>query len=142
VFSLLLFIYLFIYLLVCNYYFIYLFMFVCLMVFNATFNNISVISWWSVLLWRNPEDLAVLIYYLVIPMETHFTYDIAWERGRCWYESIFSAFQIYDLVVNCPLQFWFCLPLPFHWYILARSSLHIDTLKWTIYNQIINLKSW
>ena len=31
-------------------------MFVCLMVFNATFNNISVISWWSVLLWRNPED--------------------------------------------------------------------------------------
>jgi len=23
---------------------------VCLMVFNATFNNISVISWWSVLL--------------------------------------------------------------------------------------------
>ena len=24
--------------------------FVCLMVFNATFNNISVISWWSVLL--------------------------------------------------------------------------------------------
>jgi hypothetical protein len=25
-------------------------MLVCLMVFNATFNNISVISWWSVLL--------------------------------------------------------------------------------------------
>ena len=25
-------------------------MFVCLMVINATFNNISVISWWSVLL--------------------------------------------------------------------------------------------
>ena len=24
-------------------------LFVCLMVFNATFNNISVISWWSVL---------------------------------------------------------------------------------------------
>jgi len=29
---------------------------VSLMVFNATFNNISVISWWSVLLVRNPED--------------------------------------------------------------------------------------
>ena len=28
-------------------------MFVCLMVFNATFNNISVISWWSVLLGEN-----------------------------------------------------------------------------------------
>ena len=26
------------------------YLFVCLMVFNATFNNISVISWWSVLL--------------------------------------------------------------------------------------------
>jgi hypothetical protein len=25
-------------------------MFVCVMVFNVTFNNISVISWWSVLL--------------------------------------------------------------------------------------------
>ena len=25
-------------------------LFVCLMVFNATFNNISVISWWYVLL--------------------------------------------------------------------------------------------
>ena len=25
-------------------------MFVCLLVFNATFNNISAISWWSVLL--------------------------------------------------------------------------------------------
>jgi hypothetical protein len=25
-------------------------LFVCLMVFNATFNNISTISWWSVLL--------------------------------------------------------------------------------------------
>jgi hypothetical protein len=25
-------------------------LFVCLMVFNATFNNISAISWWSVLL--------------------------------------------------------------------------------------------
>ena len=25
-------------------------LFVCLVVFNATFNNISVISWWSVLL--------------------------------------------------------------------------------------------
>jgi hypothetical protein len=25
-------------------------MFACLMVFNASFNNISVISWWSVLL--------------------------------------------------------------------------------------------
>jgi hypothetical protein len=30
--------------------------FVCLMVFNATFNNISVISWWSLLLVEEPED--------------------------------------------------------------------------------------
>ena len=27
------------------------------MVFNATFNNLSVILWWSVLLWRKPEYL-------------------------------------------------------------------------------------
>ena len=31
-------------------------LFVCLMVLNATFNNISVISWRLVLLWRKPED--------------------------------------------------------------------------------------
>ena len=30
-------------------------LFVCLMVFNATFNNISVISWWSVLLVEETE---------------------------------------------------------------------------------------
>ena len=28
---------------------------VMVMVFNATFNNISVISWWSVYWWRKPE---------------------------------------------------------------------------------------
>jgi hypothetical protein len=32
-----------------------LYVFVCLMVFNATFNNISVISWWSVLLVEETE---------------------------------------------------------------------------------------
>ena len=32
------------------------FVFVCLMVFNATFNNISVISWRSILLVKEPED--------------------------------------------------------------------------------------
>ena len=26
------------------------------MLFNATFNNISVILWWSVLWWKKPED--------------------------------------------------------------------------------------
>jgi hypothetical protein len=33
-----------------------LIMFVCLMVFNATFNNISVISWRSALLVEEPDD--------------------------------------------------------------------------------------
>ena len=33
-----------------QYNFHYIYLFVCLMVFNATFNNISAISWWSVLL--------------------------------------------------------------------------------------------
>ena len=31
-------------------------LFVSLMVFNTTFNNISVISWWTVLCQRKPED--------------------------------------------------------------------------------------
>jgi len=30
------------------------------MVFNATFNNISVISWWSVLLVEDPEKITDL----------------------------------------------------------------------------------
>ena len=30
------------------------------MVFNATFNNISVISWWSVFSWMKPEKTADL----------------------------------------------------------------------------------
>ena len=37
-------------LLICHLYFE-----VMVMVFNATFNNISVISWWSVYWWRKPE---------------------------------------------------------------------------------------
>ena len=35
-------------------------MFVCLMVFNATFNNNSVILWWSVLLVEDPEKTTDL----------------------------------------------------------------------------------
>ena len=31
--------------------------YVCLMVFNATFNNISVISWRQFYWWKKPEDL-------------------------------------------------------------------------------------
>ena len=35
-------------------------LFVCLMVFNTTFNNISVISWWSVLLVEDPAKTTNL----------------------------------------------------------------------------------
>jgi predicted amino acid racemase len=35
-------------------------LFVCLVVFSATFNNISVISWLTVLLVEDPEKLADL----------------------------------------------------------------------------------
>ena len=34
---------------------IYMLYWVSVMVFNATFNNISVISWWSFYWWRKPE---------------------------------------------------------------------------------------
>ena len=37
-----------------------LILFVCLMVFNATFNNILVISWWSVLSVEDPEKTTDL----------------------------------------------------------------------------------
>jgi hypothetical protein len=45
-------------------------LFVCLMVFNATFNNISVISWWSVLLLEDLEkttDPSQVTEFLKIP---------------------------------------------------------------------------
>ena len=41
-------------------------MFVCLMVFNATFNNISVILWWSVLLVEKTNDLPQVTYKLYV----------------------------------------------------------------------------
>jgi hypothetical protein len=37
-----------------------------LMVFNATFNNISVISWWSVLLVKETEDPDKIIDLLQV----------------------------------------------------------------------------
>ena len=39
---------------------------VCLMVFNATFNNISDISWWSVLLVEKTTDLSQVILTISI----------------------------------------------------------------------------
>jgi hypothetical protein len=62
------------------------YMFVCLMVFNATFNNISAISWWSVLLveetgvpWENHRPVAShwqtlshnVVHLALIEIRTH-----------------------------------------------------------------------
>ena len=46
-----------------------LFLLVCLMVFNATFNNISAISWWSVLLVEETSNLSQVtnkLYYIML----------------------------------------------------------------------------
>ena len=56
-----------------------LILFVCLMVFNATFNNILVISWWSVLSVEDPEkttDLSQVtdnLYHIML-------YTSPWSR--------------------------------------------------------------
>ena len=48
---------------------------VAFIVFNATFNNISVISWWSIYWWRKPEctgkstdlpQVADKLYYIML----------------------------------------------------------------------------
>jgi len=36
------------------------------MVFNATFNNISVISWWSVLLVEDLSQIAEKLYHIML----------------------------------------------------------------------------
>ena len=41
-------------------------LFVCLMVFNATFNNISDVSWWSVLLVEYPEKITNKLYHIML----------------------------------------------------------------------------
>jgi hypothetical protein len=63
-------------------------LFVCLMVFNATFNNISVISWWSVLLMDKTTDLSQVtdkLYHIMLAY--HHWMCLLWVRisirARC-----------------------------------------------------------
>ena len=72
-----------------------LFLFVCLMVFNATFNNISVISWWSVLLVHEtgvPGEKQVTdkLYHIML-------YTSPWA----WFELTTSVVIGTDCIGSC-----------------------------------------
>jgi hypothetical protein len=67
--------------------------FVCLMVFNATFNNISVISWQSVLLVEKTTDLSQVtdkLYHIML-------YTSPWSR----FELTTSAVIGTDCIDSC-----------------------------------------
>ena len=61
-------------------------LFVCFMVFNATFINISVISWQSVLLVEETGGLIFLVSINSHPdniylFDLHFTFSGIWSKG-------------------------------------------------------------
>jgi len=64
----------------------------CLMVFNATFNNISVISWRSFYWWRKPEN----------PEKTT---DLSKDTDKLYHNVVHltrSRFELPTSVVICP----------------------------------------
>jgi hypothetical protein len=79
-------------------------MWVRVIVFNITFNNISAISWWSVLL---VEDTRVPEKTTDLPQATHKFYHImlygvhlAWAGFK-----LTRLLYIFNLCVNCPIPF-------------------------------------
>jgi len=68
-------------------------LFVCLMVFNATYNDISVISWRSVLLVEETTDLSQVtdkLYHIML-------YTLPWSR----FEFITSVVIDTDCIGSC-----------------------------------------
>jgi hypothetical protein len=54
------------------------------MVFNATSNNISVISWWSVLLVEKTTDLPQVtdkLYHIMLERDSNVSDDRHWLHG-------------------------------------------------------------
>ena len=81
----------------------------CLMVLNATFNNISVISWWSVLLVEETRghgennDLSQVtdkLYYIILYTSLwsrfELTTSVAEQTGIPWEEKTADLWQVTD----------------------------------------------
>jgi hypothetical protein len=80
----------------------------CFMVFNATFNNISVISWWSVLLVEEtgaPGENYLPAASLSVPIAVHFMYFGPSLRDHLYQKTTFSIFIWWSLKVKMLLNY-------------------------------------
>ena len=96
------------------------------MVFNATFNNISVISWRSVLL---VEEIGV-------PRENHWPVTSHWQTlSDNWVHLVMNlpriswfSLEFSDFPMGFHLSFWICTCVS--WFALKFPDLHLSSWIW------------
>jgi hypothetical protein len=110
--------------------FLWLFVFVCLMVFNATFNNISVISWRSVLLVEETTDLSQVtdkLYHTNKPLVEQERFTI--PEHMSWPPSLVRVVQICSFLCSILstmfvfLSFFFWPLHASHWQTLSYNCI-------------------
>ena len=83
-------------------------LFVCLMVFNATFNNISVISWRAVLLVEEYPENTTDLSQVTDKLSHIMLYISVWSRDStcCWYQPINTHTHTHTHIPRWTLALW------------------------------------